>query len=75
MGFSFCSLLGEILFAYVTTCPNIGYTVTILAKFATTPAHLHFLKFAAAPARLHYLRLKDLAKNLRNTINWDLIYW
>jgi hypothetical protein len=31
MGFSYRSLLGEILFAYVTTRPDIGYAVTTLA--------------------------------------------
>jgi hypothetical protein len=63
MGFSYCSLIGEILFAYATTRPDIGYAVTTLAKFATTSAHLH------------YTHMKDLEKYLHHTIHWGLIYW
>jgi hypothetical protein len=63
MGFSYRSLLGELLFAYVTTRPDIGYAVTTLAKFAIKPS------------TLHYHRLKDVAKYLRNTIDWGIIYW
>jgi hypothetical protein len=63
MGFSYRSLLGELLFAYVTTRPDIGYAVTTLAKFAIKPA------------KLHYHRLKDVAKYLRNTITWGLVFW
>jgi hypothetical protein len=37
MGFAYHTLLGELLYAYVTTCPNIGYTITMLAKFASAP--------------------------------------
>jgi hypothetical protein len=52
-----------LLFAYVTTRPDIGYAVTMLAKFAIKPA------------KLHYHHLKDVAKYLRNTIDWGLVYW
>jgi len=36
-GFGCRSNLGEILFAYVLCCPNIGCAVTTLAKFSTAP--------------------------------------
>jgi hypothetical protein len=62
MGFSYRLLLGELLFAYVTTRPDIWYAVTVLTKFAIKPA------------KLLYLRLKDIAKYLCNTINWGIIY-
>jgi hypothetical protein len=42
MGFSYQSLLGELLFAYVTARPDIGYAITTLAKFAIKPAKLHY---------------------------------
>jgi hypothetical protein len=47
----------------VTTRPDIGYAVTTLAKFAIKPA------------KLHYQCLKNVAKYLRNTIDWGIIYW
>jgi len=40
-GFGYRSVLGEILFAYVLCCPDIGYAVTTLAKFSTAPNTLH----------------------------------
>jgi hypothetical protein len=49
MGFSYRTLLGEILYAYVTARPDIGYPITLLAKFSK------------APARIHYIKLKRLA--------------
>ncbi len=63
MGFAYRSLLGEILYAYVTARVDIGYAITTLAKFA------------AAPAKIHYQRLKGLALYLRLTIDWGIIYW
>jgi hypothetical protein len=52
-----------LLFAYVTTRPDIGYVVTTLAKFAIKPA------------KIHYQKLKDVAKYLRNRTGWGIIYW
>jgi hypothetical protein len=60
--FSYRSLLGELLYAYVTARPDIGYAITTLSKFAT------------APAKMHYQRLKGLALYLCSTINWGIIY-
>jgi hypothetical protein len=63
MGFSYRTLLGELLYAYITARPDIGYAIATLAKFAN------------APAKIHYQRLKGLALYLRNTIDWGIIYW
>ena len=35
MGFSYCSLLGKLMYAYVTCCPDIGYFIYYLSKFGT----------------------------------------
>jgi hypothetical protein len=63
MGFSYRTLLGKILYAYVTARPNIGYAISTLAKFATTPA------------KLHCTCLKGLALYLHKTIDWGIVYW
>ena len=62
-GFSYRSVLGEILFAYVLCRADIGYAVTTLAKFST------------APNELHYKSLKHLAIYLRQTQDWGILYW
>ena len=56
------TLLGELLYAYVICRPDIGYAVTMLSKFST------------APADIHYQMLKHVAKYLRRTINWGIVY-
>ena len=61
-GFSYRSLLGELMYAYVTCRPDIGYALTLLSKFSS------------APAAIHYDCLKHVAKYLRRTINWGLVY-
>ena len=61
-GFGYRSLLGELMYAYVTCRPDIGYHVTTLSKFSTAPAHVH------------YAALKSLAKYLRRTITWGILY-
>jgi hypothetical protein len=58
--FGYRTLLGELLFAYVTCRPDIGYAITTLSKFATCPADIH------------YTSLKGLAKYLRKTISWSI---
>ena len=57
-GFKYRSLLGELMFAYVTCRPDIGYHVTTLSKFSQ------------APAPIHYDALKNVARYLRATIDW-----
>jgi hypothetical protein len=56
-------LLGELLYAYITARPDIGYAIATLAKFSN------------APAKIHYQRLKGVAKYLRDTIDWGILYW
>ena len=61
-GFSYRTLLGELLYAYVTCRPDIGYAVVTLSKFSTCPHDVH------------YALLKKVAKYLRSEINWAIIY-
>jgi hypothetical protein len=62
-GYTYRGLLGELMFPYVTSRVDIGLAITVLSKFST------------APARIHYLSLKRIAKYLRRTADWGLVYW
>ena len=62
MGFGYRTLLGELLYAYITCRPDIGYAVITLSKFSV------------ASAKIHFVLLKNVAKYLRRTIDWGLIY-
>ena len=62
MGFAYRTLLGELLYAYVTCRPDIGFAVTTLAKFS------------ANPDEIHYKYLKGVATYLRRTKKWGLRY-
>jgi hypothetical protein len=59
-GFSYRTLLGELLYAYVTCRPDIGYAVITLSKFA------------ACPSGYHFSMLKKVAKYLRRTKHWGI---
>ena len=59
-GFNYRSLLGELMYAYITCRPDIGYAVTTLSKFSSSPS------------QYHYGLLKGVAKYLRNTIDWGI---
>ena len=61
-GFSYRTVLGELLYAYVTCRPDIGYAITTLSKFST------------CPTKFHYTQLKNVARYLRRTIDWGIIY-
>ena len=61
-GFAYRTLLGELMYAYITCCPDIGYAVTTLSKFSTTPS------------AYHYKLLKGVAKYLRSTIGWGICF-
>jgi len=61
-GFAYRTLLGELLYAYVTYRPDIGYATVALSKFSTCP-HDH-----------HFAMLKKVAKYLRATKDWGIIY-
>ena len=41
-GFAYCTLHGELLYAYVTCRPDIGFAVTTMAKFSHHPTLLHY---------------------------------
>ena len=60
--FSYRTLLGELMHAYITACPNIEYTITTLSKFFSTPADCHYI----------YIYLKGVAKYLRRTKHWGI---
>jgi hypothetical protein len=62
-GYTYRGLLGELMFPYVTSRVDIGLAINVLSKFST------------APARIHYTSLKRVAKYLRRTADWGLLYW
>ena len=62
MGFAYRTLLGELLYAYVTCRPDIGFAITLMAKFS------------ANPAELHYKHLKMICTYLRQTKHWGIRY-
>ena len=41
-GFGYRNLLGELMYAFVSCRPDIGYAVTTLSKFSTCPGDYHF---------------------------------
>ena len=61
-GFAYCTLLGEMMYAYVTCRPDIGYVITTMSKFSTKPS------------KYHYELLKGIAKYLRETKTWGIKY-
>jgi hypothetical protein len=63
VGFSYRQVLGELVYAYVVCRFDIAYAITLLSRFAS------------APAREHYAALKHVAKYLRRTRDWGIVYW
>ena len=63
VGFGYRMLLGELMYAFVVCRLDIGFAVTLLARFST------------CPSRLHYMALKSVTRYLRRTKDWGLIYW
>ena len=61
-GFKYRQLLGELSCACVTCRPDIGCAVITLSKFSTCPADMHFTV------------LKKVAKYLRATKSWGIVY-
>ena len=59
-GFNYCTLLGELMYAYITCRPDIGYAVTTLSKLSS------------APNEFHYKLLKGVAKYLCNIVEWGI---
>jgi Reverse transcriptase (RNA-dependent DNA polymerase) len=62
-GFSYRSVLGALICAYVVARPDIGYAVTTLARFSDRPA------------KIHYDALRRVARYLCMTKSWGLHYW
>jgi hypothetical protein len=62
-GFSYRTLLGELIYAYVICCLDIGFAVTFLARCS------------AAPAPAHFDALKKVCLCLRRTKAWGLMCW
>ena len=62
MGFAYRTLLGELLYAYVTCRPDIGFEITTMAKFSTHPSELH------------HRCLEGIATHLQRTRNWGMRY-
>ena len=61
-GFSYRTLLGEMMYAYVTCRPDIGYAITLLSKFSSNPSEYH------------YSCLKNLVRYLCATKSWGIQY-
>ena len=62
-GFSYRSLLGELMYSYVICRLDIGYILTKLSQFSQ------------APAAIHYSCLKRITLYLRETKEWGIVYW
>ena len=61
-GFAYRTLLGEMMYAYVSCRPDIGYPITLMSKYASNPE------------AYHYTCLKNIAKYLRTTKHWGIKY-
>ena len=61
-GFSYRTFLGKMMYAYVTCRPDIGYAITLLSKFGSSPS------------AYHYTCLKNVARYLRATKDWGIHY-
>ena len=62
MGFSYRTLLGELMYAYVSCRLDIAHAITTLSRFATRPT------------KLHYTYLKGVVGYLHPTKNWGICY-
>jgi hypothetical protein len=61
--FSYRSILGCVIYVYVVARIDIGFAVTLLARFSDHPVKIHFDS------------LRRLARYLPMTKAWGLIYW
>jgi hypothetical protein len=62
-GVSYQSILGCVIYVYVVARIDIGFAVSLLARFSDHPVKIHFDC------------LRRLARYLRMTKSWGLIYW
>ena len=58
MGLSYYTLLGELMYEYITYRPDIGYVITTLSKFS------------CKPSSYHYKLLQMVAKYLQVVFHW-----
>jgi hypothetical protein len=63
MKFGYRQLLGELIYAYILVRVDIGFAVCFLARYAQNPH------------REHYTALKNIARYLRRTSDWGILYW
>jgi hypothetical protein len=63
MKFSYRQLLGELIYAYILVRVDIGFAVCFLARFSSNPH------------QEHYTALKNIARYLRRTFDWGILYW
>jgi hypothetical protein len=61
--FAYRSVLGAVIYIYVVARVDIGFAVTLLARFSDHPSKIHFDS------------LRRLARYLRMTKDWGIIYW
>ena len=61
-GFAYQTLLGELMYAYITCQPDIGYSIKTLSKFS------------CAPTEYHYKLLQMIAKYLQVTAHWGICF-
>jgi hypothetical protein len=62
-GFQYRQVVGELIYAYVVACLDIGFAISFLSKYNSSPAPIH------------YCSLVQLAKYLQQNIDWGLFYW
>jgi hypothetical protein len=63
MKFGYRQLLGELIYAYILVRVDIGFAVCFLARFSQNPH------------QEHYTALKNIARYLRRTYDWGILYW
>ena len=66
-GFSYRTLLGELMYCYVTCRLDIAYAITTLSKFATRPTKLHYSLLKGVLGYLH--RTKSLGIRYTRSCN------
>ena len=63
VGYTYCQVLGELIYTYTVCRVDIGYAATLLSHFSH------------APALEHYKALKGVIKYLHRTTTWGIMYW
>ena len=58
--FNYSSVLGELMYVYITCRPDIGYAIITLSKFSSELS------------AFHYKLLRRVAKYLQSTITWGI---